>query len=46
MIHLGSLVARVPAHKARDPDLNPGPGENIFSLELRAQDLPGSYSNN
>ena len=33
MDHLGGLVVIAPAHRAGDPGLNPGPGEN-FSLKL------------
>ena len=28
--HLGGLVVIAPAHRAGDPGLNPGPGENFF----------------
>ena len=28
---LGGLVVIAPARRAGDPNLNPGPGENIFS---------------
>ena len=28
---LGGLDVIAPAHRAGDPDLNPGPGENLFS---------------
>ena len=37
-------MARAPAHKAEDPGLNPGPGENLFSLKLTTQDVPDGYS--
>ena len=40
---LGSLVVIAPAHRARDPGLNPGLGEN-FSLKLLIYELPDGYS--
>ena len=39
---LAQLV-RAPAHIARDPGSNPGPGENFF-LKLTTQDLSEGYS--
>ena len=42
MDRLGSLVVIVPARRARDPDSNPGLGEN-FSLKLLIYDLSHGY---
>ena len=43
-VRLGGLVVLMPALRAGDTGLIPGPGENFYSLNLLIYDLPERYS--